>query len=492
MLLRYLLPLTLLLIFSSASPQAGETVNPHWADEHCVECHPEEKPLGTGAPLKGGGDAVTICTRCHDGQAAAAEIHPYGVPLPDEVQKNSAFELPVVAGKITCLTCHDVLIQMGANRPGQLVNPLFLRQPFPHSPTDLCFTCHPRDDYRKRNAHLQVDQGGTIREETCLWCHQSLPDRQNKPTPAQIALRDKPTTLCISCHGGKQVNHPTSGDHLVSIPAEMREALTRETTDEGIDLPLLQNTITCTTCHNPHQRGVLERERAIAGAGEPYYLRVKKGRELCTRCHTGVKIPARHGSREGRIPARPEDTRQHEPFGEEKCKACHATSGYRGYKEEPVSSCFQNGCHEAGMLAHPFAHQERVLQSCTYCHSPHSSGYDKLLRCSEDNLCAGCHPLLRDGEGETLTADHEQLVAQTITREIPSEYECSFCHNPEHKGDFRAITSERCSDCHLYLRSTISKNIHREWADQSCSACHQPHTADHPYQLKEPPETYAR
>ena len=486
---RYLIVLTLLFFSLPDSLGAAETVNPHWSGEHCVECHVEEKPLEKGAALRDDGDSVRLCNRCHNGESAAAEIHPYGVLLPGDFQQVLPPEWPRVEKKITCLTCHDALIQMGANPPRQLLNPQFVRQPYADSRSDFCFTCHQREDYQKRNPHQQIDEAGTIREASCLVCHQSLPDQHQKNTPAELSFKDEPTKLCISCHGGKQDNHPTNGNHLVRVPDEMREALTRQTTGGSVYLPLLKNAITCATCHNPHQSGVIQTKGAARGAGEPYFLRVTRGRKLCSSCHPDVKIPARKDLREALSPTRPEGTIQHKPLGEEKCKACHAVNGYTAYKREDLFSCFQKGCHEETMLVNTFVHEERVLGSCTFCHNPHSSAYENLLPSTEESLCATCHPLLRDREGQFLKADHEQLVAHTITRAIPPEYECSFCHNPDHKGDFTIISTELCADCHRYLRGKISQNAHQT-TSQSCSACHEPHTSPHPYQLKEPSETY--
>jgi len=231
---RYLIALTLFIFSPRGSLGTTETVNPHWSGEHCVECHVEEKPLEKGGQLKQGGDPVSLCNRCHNGESAAAEIHPYGVPLPEDSEQLIPPEWPRAGKKITCLTCHDALIQMGANPSRKLLNPQFVRQPYADSRSDFCFTCHQREDYQKRNPHQQIDEAGSIREEICLWCHQSLPDRQQKNTLSELSFKGEPTTLCISCHGGKQDNHPTNGNHLVRMPEEMKEALTRQTTESGV------------------------------------------------------------------------------------------------------------------------------------------------------------------------------------------------------------------------------------------------------------------
>jgi hypothetical protein len=42
--------------------------------------------------------------------------------------------------------------------------------------------------------------------------------------------------------------------------------------------------ITCSTCHNPHQRGVIKHEAAAKGADEKNRLRLNRP-EICRACH---------------------------------------------------------------------------------------------------------------------------------------------------------------------------------------------------------------
>jgi len=490
MLKRYLL----LLVLFSLSPVdylfSSETVNPHWSGKHCVECHVEAYPLEKNAQLRNDGNIVELCNRCHNGELATAETHPFAVPIPDYMQQFIPSEWPLQEQKITCLTCHNARIQMTENPLAKLVQSSFVRQPFSSSQSDFCFTCHQRIDYQTVNPHRQLDMSGAVKEESCLLCHQSVPNQGQTNDPATITLKSEQTRLCVSCHGGKQANHPTSGTHLVKMPDSMKEGFTRQSADRGVYLPLERNTISCATCHNPHQKGVVLRKETAAGAGEPYFLRIRRGRELCITCHTDLQLPKPQARREAFSPLRPERTIEHKPLNEEKCKACHAISGYTNFKRETLFLCFQKGCHETKFLENASVHEAVVLGSCTFCHNPHSSGYDHLLFNTEERLCSVCHPLLRDNNGKMLQTDHKQLVSYTTaTLSLPAENECSFCHNTTHKREMDVISTDLCADCHSYLRGKISQNAHQT-TDQACSACHEPHTSPHPYQLKEPPETY--
>ena len=486
---RNLLMLFLLALSPGDNLFSSETVNPHWSGKHCVECHLATHPGENSAHLRSDGNIVELCNRCHNGELATSETHPFAVALPDYMEQFIPSGWPLQEQKITCLTCHNARIQMSENPLAQLVQSSFVRQPFSRSPDKFCFSCHQRNDYQRVNPHRQIDPSGTVREERCLMCHQSVPDRKETSDPATITLRGEQTNLCISCHGGKDTNHPTRGTHLELMPDSMKEAFTRQCTDRGVCLPLESNTITCVTCHNPHQKGVLLRREAAAGAGAPYFLRIRRGRELCTTCHTDLKLPKQPGRREAFSPPRPERTIEHKPVGEKKCKACHAINGYTDFKRETLYLCFQKGCHETTLLDNTSVHEAVVLGSCTFCHNPHSSGYDHLLFNTEDRLCSVCHPLLRDTNGKMRQVNHQQLLSGTAAFPLPAENECSFCHNTSHYREIDVISTDLCADCHRYLREQISQNAHRA-TDQTCSACHEPHTSPHPYQLKEPPETY--
>jgi predicted CXXCH cytochrome family protein len=379
---------------------------------------------------------------------------------------------------------------MSENPPEELVNPQFVRQPYSTSRNDFCFICHQPNDYQKQNPHRQYDQAGTLNAKTCLFCHQATPHPEQENPLANIPFKNDQTRICMSCHAGKKDNHPTRGNHLVTMPDSMKEEFDAQTAKRGIYLPLPDSVISCTTCHNPHQVGVIKRKEAKEGSSNSFFLRISRGRELCTTCHTNLKLPRISGQREAVSSLGPERTVEHKPYREKKCKACHAIDGFKQFSREKLFLCFQNGCHEPTMLDHSSVHEPSVLGSCTFCHNPHSSGYEKLLFNTEDKLCSTCHPLLRDENNSSFTVSHQQLASFTTIRAIPSEYECSFCHNLNHKKDIFAVSTDLCSDCHIYLRENFSQNQHQQATEQSCSACHDPHTSPHHYQLRKSPETY--
>ena len=485
--------LVLLLLLSYAHGNylfASEMVNPHWTGIHCTECHLSEQ----GKELRFKGDHMELCNRCHAAEGVSSDPHPVAVEPEESMRISIPAGWPLQDDTITCLTCHDPLLQMTENLPRKLINPSFVRQPFSASPASFCFTCHRREQYRKKNPHLQLDSTGAMVEEQCLYCHPSAPDPAQADRPSLISLKNEEKRLCGSCHPGKDTNHPVRGDHLVAVPDTMKDILAVKTPSRDIYLPVFNNTIACSTCHNPHQKGVIERPEAKRGSGEEYFLRLGRGKDLCVACHRDIKtalVPGWLSERGADAPTTPENLVEHKPVSEQKCKACHAIDGPTDGMQEPVVLCVREGCHDTRLLTNTRAHEVSVLKHCTFCHNPHSSRYKKLLYGEEDSLCATCHPLLRDRrETPLIKQDHEVLSSYAATIGLPSAYECSFCHSTHHKNDMDLVSTELCAQCHLHLRDTVSVNAHRQVAEKSCSACHDPHTAPYLHNLKEPRETY--
>lgn len=72
---------------------------------------------------------------------------------------------------------------------------------------------------------------------------------------------------------------------LVEPSFEMLRTLAKNETAMDVLLPLVpRNRVTCSTCHNPHQKGVIRREAAAKGADAPDKLRLPSPR-LCFACH---------------------------------------------------------------------------------------------------------------------------------------------------------------------------------------------------------------
>ncbi len=88
------------------------------------------------------------------------------------------------------------------------------------------------------------------------------------------------------CHTATRFldEHPV-GKHLVEPSRDIFEAIEAAEERIGVSLPLFNDRITCATCHNPHQGGVLKIEASASGSREKKRLRLQAGRWQCVGCH---------------------------------------------------------------------------------------------------------------------------------------------------------------------------------------------------------------
>ncbi len=188
---------------------SSSSINPHWKDVMCISCHCCRPTEGQLLCLNAG-DVETMCTRCHDGFHARRDIHPVGVVPSADVEIPDS--LPLLEGKVTCLTCHDSSLQEGGEGKTSLreQNPDFLRGGF--SARDaFCFRCHRPESYKRMNAHSQVDEGGSLKVQSCLFCHSSFPDRGRWSIESAAFDDETLDGYCTCCHDGYVDNHPVGG-----------------------------------------------------------------------------------------------------------------------------------------------------------------------------------------------------------------------------------------------------------------------------------------
>lgn len=232
------------------------TLDPHGKRTLCFACHED----GKSGPLRGGG-AVALCQRCHGSGRIPGMSHPMtkvpaGYTVPEE--------WPLVAGELTCVTCHSPGHVDGAvpGRPGEPAEAQYLlRGAVAGDRTAVCFRCHARDQWAGRNPHEEA-----AREKTgCTQCHARQPvwgtDRADTVTfVADINI------VCLACHNLGA--HPAGVVHTVTLAPSM-PAVPKA-------LPLgTGGRITCATCHNPH-------------LGSPVGHRLRGTKEpsaFCLRCH---------------------------------------------------------------------------------------------------------------------------------------------------------------------------------------------------------------
>lgn len=148
------------------------------------------------------------------------------------------------------------------------------------------------------NPHEQINDEGEVLWGRCLICHKNVPDLRREKSVKDVKLRYKEDLkdLCFRCHPTKKhpggegtISATMSGfaapDHLV-VPKRdhvLNMRLIKKEIATIIPLDPAGGKITCITCHNPHERGVLS-GRADWGADTPQRLRTE-GLDICQYCH---------------------------------------------------------------------------------------------------------------------------------------------------------------------------------------------------------------
>ena len=265
---------------AKSSPAPGSLAsdfNLHYTGMYCQECH-EKTPVASGnAFLKYGGDFTKLC-KCHY-NSPGDYIHPVDITPSKEKKPKIPKDFPLKNGKIVCSTCHD-LYQQCQKSP---IKKTSLRgAPFSKR-TDFCFKCHNKKDYTMLDAHKQLDDNGGIINEICLYCHSEKPDEKNA-SYKDVKLIGKLEVICQRCHviAG---NHSGNFNHLVKPSAKGLAKMKQMEKKFNIILPLDENgKMTCITCHNPHQKGVIPAERAGAKGADSKFRHRLPGK-LCIECH---------------------------------------------------------------------------------------------------------------------------------------------------------------------------------------------------------------
>jgi predicted CXXCH cytochrome family protein len=315
---------------TTRKPPAADS--PHWKRGKCSACHTSSKP-GRNT-LKAGGDINALCNQCHQ-EKHNREVHPTGIPVSSAGLKQPK-SLPLADNRINCLTCHQLEKHQQADKSPLDKNPYFLRQAgeevlnffsqqkkasdstyslarmqtslsqeqpaTPEKsgeekeqkeyPYTLCYECHPQENYRQFDPHrYQLVDEGTINREMCLLCHSDIPNLFTTD-PKEFKLKAKLEDYCIGCHSEQVKAHPMRKDHYGKrVSKEFYDIINSFGNIAAYFIPLSNERLVCTTCHNPHQRGVSHNKAAMKGEDERWRLRFV-GYEMCNICHRRFGKPA--------------------------------------------------------------------------------------------------------------------------------------------------------------------------------------------------------
>lgn len=273
------------------NPNVTTETNVHFNEQYCTECHLQRPNKGDAVQLRY--ENYTQACRCH-GYTFDTYTHPVEIPLSAEVKATIPAEFPLTDDKITCDTCHDMALQCKTKFKFKNYNQAFLRTDPSLGRTFLCYQCHKEEQYKMLDPHKQLDASGAINPESCLYCHETKPDELHATLESRkngedtLRLVGDLEVLCLRCHNEKAGNHPLNKNHRVKPTEKVASRMLWSEKNLWIVLPLNdEGKITCITCHNPHERGVIPSEKA-ASAGASDKGRLRKawgGGSICVACH---------------------------------------------------------------------------------------------------------------------------------------------------------------------------------------------------------------
>jgi predicted CXXCH cytochrome family protein len=164
------------------------------------------------------------------------------------------------------------------------------------------------------------------------------------------------------------------------------------------------------------------------------------------------------------------------------CLTCHALVKGMNHPEQKDSVrlvqnvpglCFS--CHEKSQFRGKSLHPPVVSDTCTACHNPHQSNFEKILLNSVPGLCYECH--------------NESKFRGKVVHVPVAKGLCISCHRP-HASNFDNILvsdpPELCYRCHEKA-PFVKKYVHVVAAiPNGCSLCHSAHASASPYLILKP------
>jgi len=253
----------------------GKVPNPHRGRMFCFACHPGRIREGEEVRFTRGSDNIRMCNDCHEKPGVRKAPHVVNVASSEGTWRMDYLGYPLNQGKLSCSTCHD---EASHGKPDP-ANPKFLRGgPYPDQDR-FCQRCHLQEKESFNNPHHQVDGFGRIIRKSCRFCHQKDPDPARR-TPENLEMVGEDAVICSGCHRGRAHPEVEHNRPLKADKAARKEEYERR---HQVLLPLsADGKVTCSTCHNPHGKGVLKNESGV-GAGSRW--RVPDFREVCAPCH---------------------------------------------------------------------------------------------------------------------------------------------------------------------------------------------------------------
>ncbi len=233
---------------------------------------PQREPYQTAL----GGEPSVPSSKCLDCHQYRENHHPVDIAPSDPAD----FPFPLYGGKITCLTCHVEDHTAGGTK-------LLRGGPYDDR-REICFKCHSQEKFLEIDPHVMLDKEGKVLtvngKPVCLLCHAVQPD-PDKDRTEDVRFRADVAFLCWRCHPPMASPQFFSAHFLAKPSPSMLRFIERKEQEMQVTIPLVpRERITCSTCHNPHQKGVIKYGPSAKGADLPSKLRLQTP-TLCFVCH---------------------------------------------------------------------------------------------------------------------------------------------------------------------------------------------------------------
>lgn len=227
-----------------------------------------------------------------DTWSLSSQHHIVDVPIPDNMKIPKDFILSQHE-TLQCSTCHKADVYAEFNQfmssfvakgttteyralVDRLKNydieaPDFLRRDRATELSEFCYRCHTQEDNKPKNFHIMLDKENLVIEKKCTYCHSKelnpddyFPRKNNSNTVSNdFYLRLPKEKICIGCH--LETPHLNARLHQVKLNDQMLKRLKQYEIRNDIRFPLTSDQeITCITCHNAHQKGVLNKSNPVA------------------------------------------------------------------------------------------------------------------------------------------------------------------------------------------------------------------------------------
>lgn len=213
------------------------------------------------------------CLDCHE----SYKVNHHPVDLVPNNPSRIPFRL--YDGKITCLTCHLEDIN-GPDHTSMARSKV--------EGPDICFKCHSGEEYADIDPHIMLESDGRVVQvkggPVCLVCHTVRPNAEVDRTK-DVKFKADVAFLCWRCHGIMANAMLLNAHFQIEPSASMLSYMRGKEYELAVTIPLVpRQRITCSTCHNPHQEGVIVYLPSAKGADSKNRLRLPH-KTLCLVCH---------------------------------------------------------------------------------------------------------------------------------------------------------------------------------------------------------------